>query len=434
MSSGSSGPTEAEMLEQVRNIFRQELQRQLEPARTALQLLATRPGDRAALQDLQAFFHTVAGSALSVGHPVLGHLASVCEHVSHRLLASVEPPNDADIQALKGGIVGAAAFLGESPGDIHLTPLPLPSSHEEVVDIALSSPSAVEGRKVLTIDDDVVSSTLATEILKGAGFNALSCSDPQWALGMVESELPDLILLDVMMPGINGYELCVRIRRHPTTQLTPIIFVTRTRQLEQRIRALEVGGNDVLTKPFASTELVARVRSHLERQAVLRELAIRDGLTRCFNHTHFRTRLEQEVARHQRYGGGLVVAMLDVDHFKKINDTYGHQAGDAVLASVAAVLRRSVRTTDVVARYGGEEFGILLVQSQLKSARMVCERLREQIANERFGEASSAFSVTVSIGIAELRSEDTPLTVVQRADKALYRAKSGGRNLVQVAT
>jgi len=245
----------------------------------------------------------------------------------------------------------------------------------------------------------------------------------------------------VMMPTIDGFELCRRVRQHPALQFTPIIFVTRKGEVEERVRGLEVGGNDYIAKPFEPQELVARVRSHLNRLAALREMAIRDGLTQCYNHKFFRLRVGQEVARAHRYGAPLAVAMIDVDRFKNVNDTYGHRAGDMVLSHLGGIVVASVRATDVVARYGGEEFAILMVQAGADEARIVCGRLRERIAGHRFlfspddqGRAQEvAISITVSIGIAQLAAKpDSVEALLGRADSALYEAKRAGRDCVRV--
>jgi diguanylate cyclase (GGDEF)-like protein len=226
------------------------------------------------------------------------------------------------------------------------------------------------------------------------------------------------------------------VRQSPALQLTPIIFVTRRGDVEQRVHGLSVGGNDYVSKPFAPQELVARVRSHLQRLAELREMAIRDGLTRCYNNKYFKQRLEQEMSRAKRYQTPLTIGMLDIDHFKRVNDTFGHPAGDAVLAHLASLLTASVRATDVVARYGGEEFSFLLIEAAVPEALVITNRMRERIAKHRFvlqalvgGEVEVA--ATASIGLSQMQADDTLEGLVSRADAALYKAKQGGRNRVE---
>jgi diguanylate cyclase (GGDEF)-like protein len=293
--------------------------------------------------------------------------------------------------------------------------------------------------KVLVIDDDPLSAGLVDGCLRTAGYLSITCSDAGRALDVVNNELPDLIILDVVMPGLDGFELCRRIREHPALQFTPIIFVTRKGDVEQRVRGLEVGGNDYLGKPFEPQELIARVRSHLQRLSALREVAIRDGLTRCYNHKYFKTRVAQEIARSKRYKAPLTLGMLDIDHFKHVNDRYGHVAGDSVLSQLSSIVMASVRSTDVVARYGGEEFGLLLVQSGSDEATIGTNRLRERVAGRRFpllepGSASDQpeIPLTVSIGVAQLRPDDDLEQLLRRADTALYEAKASGRNQVRV--
>jgi diguanylate cyclase (GGDEF)-like protein len=238
------------------------------------------------------------------------------------------------------------------------------------------------------------------------------------------------------MPGINGFRLCQRLRAHPGLQLTPVIFVTRRGDVEQRVRGLQVGGNDYLAKPFEPDELVARVQSHLVRLAELRELALRDGLTRCYNNRYFKRRLEQELSRAGRHQNTFSVAMIDIDHFKRINDAYGHPAGDAVLVRLASTLVAAVRSHDVVTRYGGEEFGVILIEAAGADAELVSNRLRERVQLQRFelpalaGERPLTVNCTLSIGIASYRKGDTSASLVQRADTALYEAKNAGRNRV----
>jgi diguanylate cyclase (GGDEF)-like protein len=293
--------------------------------------------------------------------------------------------------------------------------------------------------RILVIDDDPISARLIDSCLRAAGFVSSSCSEPQKALSVLEAELPDLVILDVVMPGVDGYELCRQIRKHPALAFTPVIFVTRKGDVEQRVRGLEVGGNDYVSKPFEPQELVARVRSHLQRLSALQDMAVRDGLTRLFNHKFFKLRLEQEIQRARRYRSPFTLAMADIDRFKIVNDTWGHPAGDAVLVRLANLLSAGVRSTDVVARYGGEEFGILLIEAGAKEAAIVTNRMCERIAAEPFGlpdlpdGTTPKVSVTISIGITEGNPQDTVQSLITRADNALYEAKSAGRNGIHVA-
>jgi two-component system cell cycle response regulator len=288
--------------------------------------------------------------------------------------------------------------------------------------------------RVLVIDDDPVGARATEGVLRAASFLTASCCDPSDAYEAILRESPDLIILDVLLGDVDGFDVCRRVRLNPALQLVPIIFVTRRGDVEERVRGLQVGGNDYLAKPFDPPELVARVRSHLSRLSALREMAIRDGLTRCYNHKYFKTRLEQELVRARRYGGALSLGLLDVDHFKKVNDTHGHPAGDAVLAHLANLLTASVRSSDIVARYGGEEFAFVLVEAGVAEAAVVAERMRARVEAHDFElPGGGRLRATASIGIAAAQSSEGASGLVQRADAALYEAKAQGRNRVRVA-
>lgn len=405
-------------------------------AAAAHERLLRDPWDRTALDDLFDFFHRIAGTADSVGIPLLGRLSAVCEQL---LMLAIEKQIAAPeklLPALGDAIAGVAATLDEHG----VAPAQTTTRYVDAVTQPTWSGDERVLSKVLVIDDDPFSAGLIDSCLRSAGFMSATCSDPERALEMITSELPDLIILDVVMPKIDGFDLCRRVRAHPALQFTPVIFVTRKGDVEQRVRGLEVGGNDYISKPFEPQELIARVRSHLARLASLREVAIRDGLTRCYNHKYFKDRLTQEIARGKRYKSQLAIAMLDVDHFKQVNDSYGHIAGDAVLAHLSEIVVASVRSTDVVGRYGGEEFAIMLVHAGADEAAIITNRLRERIARHKFAlpelpnaaELPPEIPVTVSIGVAQLADDDDLETLLHRADKALYDAKQGGRNQVRV--
>jgi diguanylate cyclase (GGDEF)-like protein len=419
-------------------VFLRELETAYRQARDAQDRLLANKNDQRALNDLKNFFHRIAGTAHAVDFTELGYLCAIAERTAE-LTGNGFIPVEKIIPGFADGLAAVAHVLDAHGAGKIDRPLPRPSqvSATGLLQPAESGEERVLS-KILVIDDDPFSANLIDGCLRAAGFMSSYCCQPEQALNAITSELPDLIILDVVMPGLDGFDVCRRVRTHPALQFTPIIFVTRKGDVEQRVRGLEVGGNDYISKPFEPQELVARVRSHLQRLAALRDMAIRDGLTRCYNHKYFKMRLDQEIARARRYTVELGLAMLDIDHFKQINDAYGHPAGDAALVHMANLIGLSVRSTDVVARYGGEEFGILLIQAGDAESSIITNRIRERIVAHKFalpatnGEMVQA-PVTVSIGVTQFNFEDSLQTFLERADKALYEAKNNGRNQVRVA-
>ena len=420
--------------------FLRELEAAYRQAREAQDRLLSSGGDPKALLELKNFFHRIAGTAHMVEFSELGYLCAICERNAELVADGVLPLGK--IVAAFGDALAAVALVLDAHGAGNVDrPLPRPA-RAGAAGLLQPAPSGEERvlSKILVIDDDPFSANLIDGCLRAAGFMSSYCCHPEQALNAITSELPDLIILDVVMPGLDGFELCRRVRTHPALQFTPIIFVTRKGDLEQRVRGLEVGGNDYIAKPFEPQELVARVRSHLQRLAALRDMAIRDGLTRCYNHKYFKMRLEQEITRARRYKAELALGILDIDRFKRVNDAHGHPAGDAALVHLANLIALSVRSTDVVARYGGEEFGILLVQAGGAEASIITNRIRERIAQHRFALPSVSVGgeivripVTVSIGVTQFDAVDNLQAFLERADRALYEAKHGGRNQVRVA-
>ena len=421
--------------EQLRRLFLQELAAGHLRAREAHDRLRRADSDAKALGELRLFFHRVAGTAESVGYALLGRLAAACEGAADLLVETGAPVGKTALQIFADGLAGVSTILSSELGQEP------PQSPQRALPDVSPMITAVDGKpsRVLVIDDDPFSARLVDNVLRSAGFASSFCIEPQRAFEIVLAEQPDLIILDVVMPGVDGFDLCRRIRANAALQLTPIIFVTRKGDVEQRVRGLQVGGNDYVAKPFEPQELVARVRSHLQRLSELREMAIRDGLTRCYNNKYFKLRIEQELIRARRYGSELTLGMLDIDHFKRVNDTFGHPAGDAVLAHLASLLTASVRSTDVVARFGGEEFGFLLIESAVPESTIITNRLRKRIARHEFRIPSLSggdlvISCTVSLGRGSVQPRDSPQQLLARADQALLSAKQGGRNQVRVAS
>lgn len=402
-----AGKIPPEAVFEIKLVFLRELEANHKEARDHLDMLLKHPDAAASMAALRNFFHKIAGTAHAADLPLLGHLAAVCERAVN--LATAAGSFEQYLPLLRDGMSGVLSVL-ESHGSVPPRAMPWPVSEK-----GLTQPGVGEERvlsKILVVDDDVFSANLIDNCLRAAGFMSSYCCDPQQALDTIGSELPDLIVMDVVMPGIDGFDLCRRVRAHPAMQLTPIIFVTRRGDVEQRVAGLEAGGNDYLAKPFEPQELVARVRSHLQRLAALRDMAIRDGLTRCYNHKYFKIRLGQEIARCRRYKNDLTLVLA------------------------------SVRSTDVVARYGGDEFALLFVEAGVKEANAITARLLERIASQnqpmpRESEDGAAslppIPLAVSVGVAGLLPDDTMESLIKRADVALYEVKKSGRSQVKIS-
>ncbi|RMG20306.1 MAG: diguanylate cyclase [Deltaproteobacteria bacterium] len=251
----------------------------------------------------------------------------------------------------------------------------------------------------------------------------------------------DLVLCDVVMPGLDGFEFLQRFKEEARDADVPVIMLTGQEAVEKKVRALEAGASDYLTKPFEPAELVARVKVHLKLKALqdelkeanarLSTLAVTDPLTGLFNRRHLMDLLETELDRARRHGTPLALLVVDVDHFKAINDTHGHQMGDRVLVAIAKKLKSCLRKHDLIARYGGEEFVVLLPHTGRTEAAATGEKLRDAVAGAPFTE-TAGIPITVSIGAATYPDAglETVDDLLLRADEALYRAKALGRDRV----
>lgn len=386
-----------------------------------------------AIKDAGDFFHRLAGVAETFGLATLGRMALIVDGVTP--LAS--DLGSAQRSRLFDLIFVAINATRDSLRDVdrvalNEAPLAFPEPKASVI----REPIFDGGRSSLIaiVDDDSTSGRVIESCLRAAGYQTLLVQDPFSALATLGERLPDLILLDVAMPGLDGFQLCEQLRRNAALELVPIVFVTAKNDTAQKVRGLKVGGNDYIEKPFNPDELVARVSAHLERLRTIRELAIRDSLTGVYNHKYFETLLANELRRAERYGQPLSLALLDVDHFKTINDTHGHLAGDAILGRFVRVITGQLRTTDVVGRWGGDEFVVLLTQTPLEGAEGVMGRIVRAVA--QLGVTSQtteeAIAVSTSIGLTAHRSGDNERMIMERADLALYQAKQAGRARVAV--
>lgn len=294
--------------------------------------------------------------------------------------------------------------------------------------------------KILVVDDVEDNIVLLTFDLEDDGFDVESARSGQECLDRVAESRPDMILLDIRMPGISGLETLEILKKNEDTRTIPVIMVSATSGDHSVIRALDLGAHDFVSKPIEYPVLAARMRSALrliqakrdleKANSELERLATRDSLTGINNRRNFFRLTEAELAKSVRHERNLALLMIDADHFKMINDSFGHAAGDEALLTITEVCAAVCRESDILARLGGEEFAICCPDTDLDGAYVLAERIRKQTETTLIEHNSSVFSVTLSIGVTTVIPEqDKTITeVLQRADNLLYQAKEMGRN------
>lgn len=303
-------------------------------------------------------------------------------------------------------------------------------------------------RTILVADDEPVNRALIQRRLEREGYRVLTAKNGSEAVRMTKESLPDLVILDIMMPEMDGLDACRLIKDSEETRDIPVIFLSARDETEMKVSGLTLGANDYISKPFKAEELLARVhvairlkreRDYLRTSAeeasaraeVAQERAMTDALTGLLNRYGLQHVLAREHAEARRYNRQLSCLMIDLDKFKSVNDTYGHSAGDYVLRQVAFILRESVRASDTVFRYGGEEFLVLLPETDLDGAAALAEKIREAAASHPFVEGARLFRLTLSVGVSSLCAGESGNDMIARADMALYHAKEKGRDRVE---
>jgi|SRR5208282_654541 len=300
--------------------------------------------------------------------------------------------------------------------------------------------------RVLVADDDEIYRSLLAATLGRWGYEVTPVSCGEQALERLGTEgAPTLAILDWMMPGLTGPQVCARLRSNAGPRYTYVLLLTARHNMEDLVEGLEAGADDYLTKPFDTSELRARLRAAerilaLQEKLVksrqeLEELATHDPLTQLWNRRAILERLCSEAARAKRERTSLAVVLVDVDHFKQVNDLRGHLCGDQVLCEVARRMESALRPYDVLGRFGGEEFLVTLTTESPEGVNVVAERLRAAVAAQPFAACGAEFRISVSVGVATSApgAEPHPESLLRAADNALYRAKREGRNRVCLA-
>jgi diguanylate cyclase (GGDEF)-like protein len=297
----------------------------------------------------------------------------------------------------------------------------------------LTSARTQEPYRVLIVDDSVALTAFHAAVLEQAGMKVKAVNDPLKVTEALLEFTPDLILIDIYMPECNGMELAKVIRQLDAFVSIPIVFLSTESNLNTQLLAMGFGGDDFLTKPIQPEHLISSVTCRIRRSLMLRSFMVRDSLTGLLNHTAIKDLLDGEVARAKRQNKPLSFAMIDIDNFKRVNDTYGHPTGDRVLINLSRLLKQRLRASDLIGRYGGEEFAVVLFDADRAAAVKVLDTIRNDFSQLRQVAEGKEFSVTFSCGIASTEQFPDANRLSDAADKALYKAKHAGRNRIAQA-
>lgn len=293
-------------------------------------------------------------------------------------------------------------------------------------------------KTILIVDDTKLNLRILIDILSREGYAVFACTNGLKALELASTINPDVILLDIVMPELDGFKVCKLLKEKDESKDIPIIMVTSEIKSQNIKKALELGAFDYIRKPIDEVEVSARVNSALRfktHQDKLKELAMKDGLTELYNHRVLIELFVKEYEKQLKLKKGICFAMLDIDFYKKINDNFGHTSGDIVLREISSIIKGFVRCCDIVGRYGGEEFGIVFPDIELGEALRLCEMIRKNIEEHEFNVRNQSIRVTISIGICYKSAKEHIKynEMIEKADKALYKAKNSGRNRVEIA-
>ena len=297
----------------------------------------------------------------------------------------------------------------------------------------LTSATKPEQYRIMIVDDDPALAEYHALILQEAGMLTMTVNDPLQVMSPLFEFKPDLILMDMYMPGCNGMELAKAIRQMGAYFSLPIVYLSSETDTDKQFQAMRVGGDEFLTKPIKPQHLVSTVAVRADRMKIIRSQMVRDSMTGLYNHTATKEHLDTVIAHAQRKQEEVCFAMIDLDNFKTINDTYGHPIGDRVLMTLARLIRQRVRKADIVGRFGGDEFAVILPGCSVSEATALLSKLLESFTAVSFQAKDETFTCTFSCGVAPLSLYGDAAALSAGADEALYDAKHKGRNRVVAA-
>lgn len=348
------------------------------------------------------------------------------------LEVSIRVPEHADtpfvVLSARGDLPARLAAVRAGAAAYFTKPVPVGSLLDALDSLIFREAS--ESYRILIVDDDPLLAHCYADILNQAGMITQVVNEPLQVMEPVEEFRPDLILLDLHMPKCTGLELAAVLRQQDAYVGIPVVFLSTETSISGHLAAMTLGGDDFLMKPVQPDYLVTAVSARIARARVLRSMISRDSLTGLLNHTHIVDQLDMELSRAQRYNTPLAFVMIDIDYFKRVNDTYGHAAGDRVLQSLARLMRQRFRRSDYIGRYGGEEFAIILPQTDEIQALRLVDELRIAFMQIEHATDKANFRCTFSAGISTFPGYDDAHRLAEAADERLYAAKHAGRNRV----
>ncbi|ABO50082.1 response regulator receiver modulated diguanylate cyclase [Desulforamulus reducens MI-1] len=403
-------------LNKIKGLFIKETIRKAAVVRAAILNYAKEQELKSVLEEeIYVVFHSLKGTGKSVGFPEITNIAA-------NALETIQKTMEGEI-SLRLFKARIEAYLCEIE---EILPRDATDVNDEEVVLKKSQGT------VLVVDDDATLVQAVKERLTLDGFEVLEATSAREAVSILKrKQVIDLMIIDIVMPEGNGFELCAKIRKEKVYEDTPIIFMTAETSLDKKLEGFKIGADDYVVKPISLDEIAAKVQAIVNRTRRYKMKLQYDELTEAYNRSFLQEKVQEEMARSKRTGKCFGFCMIDIDHFKKVNDTYGHLVGDEILRAFVKFLKLRIRLSDAVIRYGGEEFVLVLSQIAFDEANRIVNRLREDFSKQKFEVNGESFSVSFSAGVAVYPDDSQSLTdLIAAADRALYHAKQSGRNKI----
>ncbi|QTA79271.1 Two component system response regulator, GGDEF domain-containing [Desulfonema limicola] len=296
-----------------------------------------------------------------------------------------------------------------------------------------------KGSSILIVDDNPKNLQVLASILRTSNYKVAMVKDGAKAIKFISSRKPDLILLDIMMPELDGFEVCQKLKQSKTSKDIPIIFISALSETEDKVKGFEAGGVDYITKPFQQQEVLARVKTHLDLRNAYKKLkqaykdieiaAKTDSMTKLSNRLDIIEKIKYEQRKYQRSGNPFSLILSDIDNFKLFNDKYGHDCGDFILIAVADIIKSGIRKQDTAARWGGEEFLILLPETDKPGGESTAIKIRERLISKTFEYNEHPHKISMTFGISTFNGQGID-NCIKMADEALYKGKTSGKNCI----